>query len=144
MRLFHVTGNKNAEAILKEGFKEGFRGIRPGVGDGTETYLTDREWSGVWISDKPFDDAHRSVGITLFAIEIPEEDISDLEWVEEGKPYREWLVPAALLNSYGPPVVTDDYKDDEIIPNPNPGAFMGDLDMGEFLWMDKPNDWMDK
>ena len=31
MKLFHVTGNKNAEAILKEGFKEGFRGIRPGV-----------------------------------------------------------------------------------------------------------------
>ena len=137
MKLFHVTGNKNAEAILKEGFKEGFRGIRPGVRDGTGTYLTDREWSGVWISDKPFDDAHLSDGITLFAIEIPEEDISDLEWVEEGKPYREWLVPAALLNSYGPPVVTDDYEDDETVPNPNPGAFMGDFDIGEFLWMDK-------
>ena len=27
MKLFHVTGNKNAEAILKEGFP----GIRPGV-----------------------------------------------------------------------------------------------------------------
>jgi hypothetical protein len=53
------------------------------------------------------------------AIEIPEEDISDLEWVEEGKPYREWLVPAALLNSYGPPVVTDDYEDDGIIPHPD-------------------------
>ena len=119
MKLFHVTGNKNAEAILKEGFKEGFRGIRPGIRDGTGTYLTDREWSGVWISDKPFDDAHLSDGITLFAIEIPEEDISDLEWVEEGKPYREWLVPAALLNSYGPPVVTDDYEDDEIIPHPD-------------------------
>ena len=137
MRLFHVTGDKNAEAILRDGFREGFRGIRPGVRNGTGFYLTDREWSGVWISDKPFDDAHLSDGITLFAIEIPEEDISDLEWVEEGKPYREWLVPAALLNSYGPPVVTDDYNEDEIIPNPNPGAFMGDFDMGEFLWMDK-------
>ena len=144
MRLFHVTGDKNAEAILRDGFREGFRGIRPGVRNGTGFYLTDREWSGVWITDKPFDAAPLSEGITFFAIEIPEEDISDLEWVEEGKPYREWLVPAALLNSYGPPVVTDDYKDDEIIPNPNPGAFMGDFDMGEFLWMDKPNDWMDK
>jgi len=137
MRLFHVTGNKNGEAILRYGFREGFRGIRPGVRNGTGFYLTDREWSGVWITDKPFDAAPLSEGITFFAIEIPEEDISDLEWVEEGKPYREWLVPAALLNSYGPPVVTDDYKDDEIIPNPNPGAFMGDFDMGEFLWMDK-------
>ena len=80
MRLFHVTGNKNAEVILKEGFKEGFRGIRPGFHDGTGSYLTDREWFGVWISDKPFDDAHLSDGITLFAIEIPEEDISELEW----------------------------------------------------------------
>ena len=71
------------------------------------------------MSNFPFDDAHLSDGITLFAIEIPEEDISDLEWVEEGKAYREWLVPAALLNSYGPPVVTDDYEDDEIIPHPD-------------------------
>ena len=122
MKLFHVTGNKNAEAILKEGFKEGFRGIRPGVRDGTGTYLTDREWSGVWISDKPFNDAHLSDGIALFAIEIPEEDISEFEWVEEGKPYREWLVLAALLDSYGAPVVIDDY-DDEIVPHPDPGAF---------------------
>ena len=27
---------------------------------------------------------------------------------------------------------------------PNLGAFMGDFDIGEFLWMDKPADWMDK
>ena len=112
MRFFHATGNKNAEAILKEGFR-----------DGTNFYLTDREWSGVWISDKPFDDAHLSDGITLFAIEIPEEDISEFEWVEEGKPYREWLVLAALLNSYGAPVVIDDYDDAEIVPHPDPGAF---------------------
>ena len=112
MRFFHVTGNKNAEAILKVGFR-----------DGTNTYLTDREWSGVWISDKPFNDAHLSDGITLFAIEIPEDAISELEWPEEGKPYREWLVPATLLNSYGPPVVIDDYDDDEIVPYPDPGDF---------------------
>ena len=65
---------------------------------------------------------------------------------------REWLVPAALLNSNGPPVVTDDYGG-EVVPrlgteenelliewanerpnverlrtrNPGPGAFEGDL-----------------
>ena len=114
MRFFHATGNKNAEAILKEGFR-----------DGTNFYLTDREWSGVWIFDKPFDDSHLSDGITLFAIEIPEDAISELEWPEEGKPYREWLVPATLLNSYGPPVVIDDYDDDddEIVSYPDPGDF---------------------
>ena len=133
MRFFHIASNKNAEAILKEGFR-----------DGTGYYLTDRLWTGVWISDKPFEDAHLSDTNTLLGIEIPEEDISDLEWPEEGKPYREWLVLAEILNSYGPPAVIDDYDSDEIIPHPDGGAFMGDFDMGEFLWMDKPNDWMDR
>ena len=40
--------------------------------------------------------------------------------------------------------MVDDYDDDEIVLHPDPGAFMGDFDMGEFLWMDKPADWMDK
>jgi len=96
---------------------------------------------------------------TLFAIEIPEDAISESEWVEDAKTIREWLIPAALLNSYGPPVVTGDYDDDEIVVNPDPeedelliewanerpyverlrtrnpdpGAFMGDFDVGEFL-----------
>ena len=133
MRFFHAIGTKKAEAILKEGFR-----------DGTNFYLTDREWSGVWISDKPFDDAHLSDGITLFAIEIPEDVISEFEWVQPGMRLREFLAPAALMNSYGRPVVTDDYDVDEIVPHPDPGAFMGDFDIGEFLWMDKPSDWMDK
>ena len=133
MRLFHIACNKNAEAILKEGFR-----------NGTGYYLTDRLWEGVSIFDKPFNDEHLSDTDTLFAIEIPEEDISDLEWVEEGKPYREWLVDDKILNSYGPPLVVDDYDDDEIVPHPAGGAFMGDFDMGEFLWMDKPADWLDK
>ena len=88
MRLFHIASNKNAEAILKEGFR-----------NGTGYYLTDRIWESVWISDKPFNDEHLSDTNTLFAIEIPKEDISDLEWVEEGKPYRKWLVDDKILNS---------------------------------------------
>ena len=147
MRFFHITSTANAEAILKEGFR-----------DGTGHYLTDQEWTGVWVSTEPFD-AYDADAKTLFTIEIPEDVISEFEWVEEGKSIREWLIPAALLNSYGPPVVTDDYDDDEIVPNPDteeqelliewanerpdverlrtrnpdPGAFMGDFDIGEFL-----------
>jgi len=30
------------------------------------------------------------------------------EWVEEGKPIREFLVPATLVNSYGPPEITEE------------------------------------
>jgi hypothetical protein len=111
MRLFHITNIANAEAILKDGFR-----------DVMGYHHAGQEWTGIWVSSEPLDWSQRQYlddGITLFAIEIPEEDISDLEWVEEGKAYREWLVPAALLNSYGPPVVTDDYEDDEIIPHPD-------------------------
>ena len=147
MRFFHITSTANAEAILKEGFRDG-----PGH------YLTDQEWTGVWVSTEPFD-AYDADAKTLVTIEIPEDVISEFEWVEEGKPIREWLIPAALLNRYGPPVVTDDYDADEIVPNPDPeeqelliewanerpdverlrtrnpdpGAFMGDFDIGEFL-----------
>jgi len=148
VRLFHITSNANAEAILKEGFR-----------DATGYYLTDQQHTGVWVSGEPFDGQYLNDANTLFAIEIPEDTISEFEWIEEAKTIREWLIPAALLNSYGPPVVTDDYDDDEIVVNPDPeedelliewanerpyverlrtrnpdtGAFMGDFDIGEFL-----------
>jgi hypothetical protein len=42
------------------------------------------------------------VGIgTLLTISIPAALISPYETVENGKPYREWLVPAAVLNGSG-------------------------------------------
>ena len=145
MRFFHITDNANAGAILKEGFR-----------DATKQYLTDQEWTGVWVSTEPIE-GYNADTKTIFAIEIPEDVISEFEWVQPGIRLREFLVPAALLNSYGPPVVTDDY--DEIVPNPDPeeqelliewanerpdverlrtrnpdpGAFMGDFDIGEFL-----------
>jgi hypothetical protein len=148
MRFFHITSNANAEAILKEGFRHA-----------TGYYLTDQQHTGVWVSGEPFDGQYLNDANTLFAIEIPEDSISEFEWVEEAKTIREWLIPAALLNSYGPPVVTGDYDDDEIVVNPDPeedelliewanerpnverlrtrnpdpGAFIGDFDIGEFL-----------
>ena len=146
MRLFHTTATADAEAILKEGFR-----------DGTGHYLTDQEWTGVWVSTEPFD-GYDADAKTLFTIEIPEDVISEFEWVQPGMRLREFLVPAAFLNSYGPPVVTGDYDDeisvnpdpeeDELLiewanerpnverlrtRNPDPGAFMGDFDIGEFL-----------
>ena len=147
MRLFHITSNANAEAILKEGFR-----------DATWYYLTDQQHTGVWVSTEPFD-GYDGDASTLFAIEIPEDVMGEFEWVQPGMRLREFLVPAALLNSYGPPVVTDDYDDGEIAVNPDPEedelliewanerpnierlrtrnpdprAFMGDFDIGEFL-----------
>ena len=151
MRLFHIASKANAEAILKDGFR-----------DTMGYHHAGQEWTGVWVSSAPLDWSQRQYlndANTLFAIEIPEDAISAFEWVEEAKTIREWLIPAALLNSYGPPVVTGDYDDDEIVVNPDPeedelliewanerpnverlrtrnpdpGAFMGDFDIGEFL-----------
>lgn len=38
----------------------------------------------------------------LLAVEMPEETVLFYEWVEEGKPYREFLVPAEVVNRYSP------------------------------------------
>ena len=150
MRLFHIANNTNTEAILKDGFR-----------DVMGYHHAGQEWTGVWVSSEPLDWSQRQYlneANTLFAIEIPEDVISEFEWAEEGKLIREWLIPAELLNSYGPPVVANDY-DEEKVPstdpeegelliewtnerpnverlrteNPDPGAFMGDFDIGEFL-----------
>ena len=32
---------------------------------------------------------------------IPESELGEYEWIEEGKPYREWLAPAELINAKG-------------------------------------------
>jgi hypothetical protein len=40
-------------------------------------------------------------GDTLLQIEVAEEILASYEWVEEGKPYREWLIPSSVLNKIG-------------------------------------------
>jgi hypothetical protein len=40
-------------------------------------------------------------GETVLQVEIAEEILTPYEWVEEGKSYREWLVPADILNKAG-------------------------------------------
>ena len=82
-------------------------------------------------------------------------EIADME--EFGAHYQEYLIPAEVANQYGPPIDVSD--DDEIVPHPHteegelliewanerpnverlrtrnsdPGAFMGDFDIGESL-----------
>ena len=53
------------------------------------------------MSDRPLDNSEGASGDTLLQIEIAEEILAPYEWVKEGKPYREWLVPAAVLNRDG-------------------------------------------
>lgn len=97
MKLYHRTSA--TDAILKDGFK-----------DATGSYGTNQLFSGVWLSDQPLDSNEGAWGDTLLTINMPEHEILEYEWIEEGKPYREFLIPAAIVNKYGPPTVVEKSK----------------------------------
>jgi hypothetical protein len=64
--------------------------------------MTTEEHSGVWLADVPLDSNEGADGDTLLEVTFDDlAPLADYEWVEEGKPYREWLVPAALVNLIG-------------------------------------------
>jgi hypothetical protein len=86
MIYYHRTTAEAAEQILRDGFR-----------DGVGTYMTDQIWSGVWISNIPLDGNEGAKGDTLLQLELEEEAIVDFEWIQDIG-YREWLVPARLLN----------------------------------------------
>jgi hypothetical protein len=91
IRVYHGTTRPAAAAIERDGFK-----------DTTGSYLTVNRYTGVWVSNTPLDvnDTSREYdGDSYFAIDVEERVIARFEWIEEGKPYREWLVPAAVLNA---------------------------------------------
>lgn len=97
MRYYHRTAS--AEAILTEGFR-----------DGEGTYATGEWQRGVFLSDFPLNGnegagtpqewAAQGGDLPLLAVDINDELIADCEWVEEGSAYREWCVPADLLNHH--------------------------------------------
>jgi hypothetical protein len=92
MTFYRRTMGDRAAAILSHGFE-----------DATGSYGTDFEYSGVWLSDRPLDcnDAGFSPAVNVLLeieLDLPEAEIADYEWIEEDKGYREWLVPASILN----------------------------------------------
>jgi hypothetical protein len=92
MKSFHRTAA--ADKILSDGFR-----------NGSGRYLTDEQHEGVWLADRTLDEDPGAGAYTVLAVEVPESVVSDYEWVEDGKSYREFLVPADLLNQFGPPIV---------------------------------------
>jgi hypothetical protein len=82
---FHRTDH--AEAILADGFR-----------DTTGSHLfVDLVLTGVGISDRPLDANGGAGGESLLAVDL-DADLSEWEVVEDRKPYREWCVPAEVLN----------------------------------------------
>ena len=90
LTVYHCTNEGTARQILADGFR-----------NTTARYLTDREWSGVWVSDRPLNNSEGASGEIVLQVEIAEEVLKPYEWIEEGKSYREWLVPARILNQDG-------------------------------------------
>ena len=60
--VYHCTTEIAAQHILADGFR-----------DNTARYLTDRVWTGVWVSDRPLDNNEGASGDTLLQIDVAEE-----------------------------------------------------------------------
>jgi hypothetical protein len=94
MLVYHRTDH--AAAILADGFE-----------DGEGNYLTLNTHRGVWVADFPLDVNDGAIGEHVLALEIPEEQLIEFEWVEEHKGYREFLVPASVLNGHVPALLAE-------------------------------------
>ncbi len=70
MILWQRTSAAHAESILRDGFR-----------DGHGRYMTDREFSGVWLSDQPLDSNDGAYGDALLRVDLAcsETEISDFE-----------------------------------------------------------------
>ena len=89
--LYHRTTRENAQSILASGFR-----------NGTGTYGIAREVSGVWLSDVPLDINDGAEGNTVFEITVSlsEDQLQPYEWIEQVKRFREWCIPAAVLEGH--------------------------------------------
>lgn len=94
MRVYHRTSADDAERIMRDGFND----------------HADIFGVGVWVSDPPCDEASlpASKREALVAVDLSEEAITEYEvlWDRPGDApswarYREWIVPAAVLNRVG-------------------------------------------
>ena len=97
MRVYHATSADAAGAILAGGFR-----------DATGYFLTRQLHTGVWVADQPLDENEGATSENLLTLDVPDADLELYEWVEEGKGYREFLVPAEILNRHAVAIVDAD------------------------------------
>lgn len=70
--------------------------------------------TGVWLGDSPMSVNEGAKGDQVLRVEFPDDvDLDDFEVVEEHKPYHEWCVPAALINTHATvPLMSEDDVDE--------------------------------
>jgi hypothetical protein len=85
LQFYHRTNI--AEVITHDGFRN------------TENYMSAPTLRGVFLSDIPVDRNEGTKGRQLLEITLPLScDVSEYELIEKGKTYREWCVPAEIIN----------------------------------------------
>lgn len=104
MLCYHRTAA--ADAILRDGFRDA---------EGFYMMALDEPLRGVFISDEPLDVNEGAKGDELLEVGVPDDlDLSQFELVEDGKGYREWCVPAELLNSRSTVRRVSEEEEDEL------------------------------
>ena len=102
MRLFYQTKTQNAQSILKDGFRDAVLEV---TDDGLPLV------EGVRLFDDPlgWPLGVAMDGNAMLAIEIPEDALSghEIMMMDDEPEIREFLVPASLVNSFGPPKIAD-------------------------------------
>ena len=84
--------------------------LRDGFGEESGAYLTESNRSGVWVFDRPVD--LRMGGgddAQMLELDIPEAVVLPFE-AEGNFPYRQFLMPAGILNLYGPPQIPEEAR----------------------------------
>ena len=95
MRLYHVTDRDSAEGIVSDGFKDA-----EVIHDDSELLI------GVWLADRCLageDDVGPRLGPVpdvALSVELSDDLVERYERADPAKPYREFCVPATLLNDY--------------------------------------------
>jgi hypothetical protein len=71
--------------------------------------MTDHTFSGVWLSNELLTPNEGAYGDTALRVTLrcTEDEIRHFEWIEEGKGYREFLVPAAFIAEHGKVTLAD-------------------------------------
>lgn len=98
LKLYHTTSKEIAQKILSTGFTDtcgdyGFKNIRGGP----------LSLSGVWFADRPLDDFDCDKSFAdpiVLEVDVDPDVIEEFSLVEPGTHYREWLIPAKIVNRY--------------------------------------------